>query len=308
MNASTNEPPPEPSTPAEPADPRASIRRFCRVGRALSVLAGIVLTLLSVAGLILGIIEFVSAEPAPTKLSLPRDPRDLNAVIEPEQVGKPWKHLHLEIGKNYEWPVPCFQQDNFVTVTRIDPNGKVLGFKESKSPVFSIAPFEVAESVVNTVKDDLTGKPGPEHSVNAQMNLMNALMSQLCPGAAHGRNGTAVFEWRSFISASLLSELVWCVLLIALTVQFYRLFVHCSEGSPLNRSAFRIYRNLLVIYTSILIFGPVSFYLINLMVSGGVAHFVRIPYGGILICVLLFSLYWMMNKVSLLKEEVDATI
>jgi hypothetical protein len=75
----------------------------------------------------------------------------------------------------------------------------------------------------------------------------------------------------------LLDELVGFALLIMVTVQSWRLFCHCSEASPLDRSKFRIYRNLLVIHTSILI------------------------------CILLFSLYRVMNKMSLLKEEVDDT-
>jgi hypothetical protein len=294
MDLPANQPDEDQQFPEPSASRKNRVRKFCRVGRAFCWIAGIALVLLAVGSLIIGAIAFVSA-PA-SENTTPQ--KQSSAGYDPSLVGKVVKRFHFEFGAAYEWSFPrfVFKHVSSSTVTAVDEALQSNSQRKSSETVYAIQSHNIGVALA-------------EYANNTAYDVAEEAIKRFYPGLNHAVDTNAKgWQSRGFVLTNTLAELVSYTLGILLVIRFHRLFGHCSHFSALDRSAIAIYRQLLVIYTVILVFGPLSFYLTNLVISGGVSHVLCIPYEGALILLLLSCLYWLINKTSHLQEEVNATI
>lgn len=291
MNLPADQPESDQPSPDHFASTKTHIRRFCRIGRIFCWVLGSALALLALASLVMGIIGFASAPPP-----VENDLENSSSEYHTWKVGKTLEKLYFELGMAYEWPFPRLiaRYQNSEIVTAVCEPCKTRSSHSTTMKSLGIQSFNTLNDLADLTKADDSAR---------------SLMKLAYPGLAHALDTNAE-PWASkgFVVTDTLINLIWCGLGILLVIRFHHLFSHCSKASVLDRSAIAIYRELLLLYIVILVFGPLSFYLTNLVISGGVAHLLRIPYGGLMMLLILICLYWLAQKTVHLQDEVNATI
>lgn len=284
---------------AEPTDHTKSEARHCRlckVARLICVLAAIGLSIAAIVCFIMSIFDFVAAPPPSG------EPRPEDVLLSRGEVGESRCNSYVAFGENYNWPIPQLRLNHhsYLTCTGSDEaNRSRTWLKKSEG----------------TVWVEAWARPGiaEQRTSILSMALASAahktLPELLYPGLSHepcAANTDAIS--RPLVALDAIFKLSWYALYLFAVVQMYRLFTHCLSGSILDGHALGICKKILICYATMLLFGPSSLYVFNLVSSSGVAHIISIPYAGVVLWLVLSSMHALMHKASYLKSEVDATI
>lgn len=291
--------PPEPEEPTGHTQSDARPPRLCKAARVICVLAAIGLSIAAIFCFIMSIMRIMDSVPT----SPPSDvPTPESVFLSEGQVGDSRCDSYVSFGENYSWPMPQLRLNHhsYSTITEMDEAKRSRTWDKKSETTFKVEAW-VRPGIAEQRTDNL-----PMASASASDETLPEL---LYPGRSHepcaANTGTIS---RPLIALDAIFKLSWYALCLFVVVQMYRLFTHCLGGSILDGDALGICRKILVCYTAMLIYGPLSLYVFNLISSSGVVHIISIPYAGIVLLLVLSSLYALMRKAGELKTEVDATV